>query len=105
MRVLIVCIPPESDLVLPCRSSSSREVWSNRSQYEVVDLYSSKFDDHGLQDATFFAHESVPEIVESMHPRWTLALAPEDPLVVFVRRWLRARPPRTRSTQRVPTED
>jgi NAD(P)H dehydrogenase (quinone) len=64
-------------------------------EYEVVDLYASKFNPvMGLQDATFFAHESVPlEIVESMHPReGLLALTPGGPIgQFFVRRWLKAK--------------
>jgi len=63
--------------------------------YEVVDLYASKFNPvMGLRDMTFFAHESVPlEIVESMQPRQgLLALAPGGPVGRFVvRRWLRGK--------------
>ncbi len=64
-------------------------------EYDVLDLYASKFNPvMGLQDATFFAHESVPlEIVESMHPReGLLALTPGGPLGrFFVRRWLKGK--------------
>ena len=61
-------------------------------EYEVVDLYATRFNPvFGLRDMTFFAHETVPiEIVESMHPReGLLALAPAGPIGrFFVRRWM-----------------
>ena len=61
---------------------------------EVVDLYQIRFNPlFGLQDGTFFAHDTVPrEVLEAMHPREAILALCRNPLQRFLaRRWLRGK--------------